>query len=107
MSWYHRIRPNKKTQGDLDRYVNPNDGSICQTVFSTSRFMDSRNVSTATLLLVNNWYRSNHPTIMNKAVMEKAIGKIYIEYLCFTYDSAQYHNIPNTMKEANDIIHQR
>ncbi|KAG1143862.1 hypothetical protein G6F37_004264 [Rhizopus arrhizus] len=87
--WYKRIRPKK----GLDRYIHPQEGSLCQTTFSANRFMNNHNkVTTATLLLVNDWYRSNHPTV--KYPMEKAVGKLYIQCL---YSLNKNHK---TMDEA-------
>ncbi|KAI8639296.1 hypothetical protein BD408DRAFT_323902, partial [Parasitella parasitica] len=76
-SWYHRM----KAPSDLQRYVHEKDGSICQTLFSPDRFMSNASLDqTASLMLVNNWYRAKpaNPAVVAK---EKAVGKLYVQCL--------------------------
>ncbi|CAO3628080.1 unnamed protein product [Mucor fragilis] len=120
-SWYHRI----KTPSDLQRYVHEKDGSICQTLFSPNRFVAEDALDqTASLMLVNNWYRTNQQaaitsspslllrrtsTLMKKKpsastpaiVREKAVGKIYVQCL---YLKIKGNYIPRDIDEAVEAL---
>ncbi|KAK4516224.1 uncharacterized protein ATC70_011193 [Mucor velutinosus] len=120
-SWYHRM----KTPSDLQRYVHQKDGSICQTLFSPSRFVAEDALDqTASLMLVNNWYRINQqatntsssslllrrtstlmkkkPTMSTPAVVrEKAVGKIYVQCL---YLKIKGNYIPRDIDEAVEAL---
>ncbi|GAN10397.1 hypothetical protein MAM1_0351d09938 [Mucor ambiguus] len=120
-SWYHRM----KTPSDLQRYVHEKDGSICQTLFSPNRFVAEDALDqTASLMLVNNWYRTNQQatitsssslllrrtsTLIKKKsaistpaiVREKAVGKIYVQCL---YLKIKDNYIPRDIDEAVEAL---
>ncbi|KAF1799015.1 hypothetical protein FB192DRAFT_1345885 [Mucor lusitanicus] len=120
-SWYHRM----KTPSDLQRYVHEKDGSICQTLFSPNRFVAEDALDqTASLMLVNNWYRTNQQfsnssssssslllrrtsTLMKKKstvpaiVREKAVGKIYVQCL---YLKIKGSYVPRDIDEAVEAL---
>lgn len=120
-SWYHRI----KAPSDLQRYVHEKDGSICQTLFAPDRFMTDGSLDqTASLMLVNNWYRTTQnsmnsstpslllrktSTLMKKKsshmstaiVREKAVGKVYVQCL---YLKIQGNHIPRDLDEAVEAL---
>ncbi|CEP07744.1 hypothetical protein [Parasitella parasitica] len=120
-SWYHRI----KASSDLQRYVHEKDGSICQTLFSPDRFMANVSIDqTASLMLVNNWYRpvqhtmspssssslllrktstlmKKKPVVPAAAAKEKAVGKLYVQCL---YIKIQGNRFPRDLNEAVEAL---
>ncbi|KAI9478778.1 MAG: hypothetical protein EXX96DRAFT_259630 [Benjaminiella poitrasii] len=125
-TWYQKL----KSVSDLDRYVHPRDGSICQTVFSPSQFTSKQEgvEHMATLMLVNNWYKahqvssSSTPSLLlgrrtssiirrkstisssTMTAREKAVGKLYIECLCVT-TYGQY--VPRDIEEVVEALNAR
>ncbi|KAI8884505.1 hypothetical protein K501DRAFT_312685 [Backusella circina FSU 941] len=81
MGWYHRLLQPKSNSNDLQRYVHPTDGSLCQTLFTPRRFQHSPFTCHASLLLVNNWYRPSKAASTLHQFHEKAMGKLHIECL--------------------------
>lgn len=112
-TWYHKI----KSSSDLQRYVHEKDGSICQTLFSPDRFMNGSSLEqTASLMLVNGWYRillnnnssssllsfkKKKPTAPAALAREKAVGKVVVQ--CLSVE-AYGDRLPETMDEAIEGI---
>jgi hypothetical protein len=96
--WLHRIINNNH---DLERYIKEKDGSICQTIFSPILNEESMD-KTATLMLVNHWYKPTQHHWKKNILKEKAVGKLQIHYLYITTDSNQQG--PNTMEEAIEAL---
>lgn len=103
MGWYHRLLQSKSNSNDLQRYIHPTDGSICQTLFTPRRFEHSPFTCQASLLLVNNWYRPSK-TASAQQFHEKAMGKLHIECLYLPRISGNAPlELDKTVQDLNSI----
>lgn len=129
-NWLNR-RISSSNKSDLDRYVSEKDGSICQTLFSPSRFIiEGSPDQTATLMLVNHWYKPSQGSTKRASILslkkrslqqqksataaattmmrEKAVGKIYIQCLYVTAHAGEARGggggLPKTMDEAIEAL---
>jgi hypothetical protein len=118
-NWLNR-RLISRSNSDLDRYIHEKNGSICRTSFSPSRFIIDRlspQDQSATLMLVNNWYKPIHesskkfisikkrqpePQQQSTVIREKAVGKIYIQCLYVTAQGNK--SLSKTMDEAIEAL---